>query len=214
MINTEAIIFDMDGVLVNSEKLWKRAEYEIFTSLGVKVTEEYSKLTESMTTSEVTKFWFDKFPWENQELHVVEQMVVSKVIDLIETEECSMNGVKPFIEYLRKQNLKIGLATNSPKRIITTVLNKLDISHLFDAVSSAECEDTGKPHPAIYITTAKKLDVEPKNCIVIEDSYSGMLAAKNAGMAVCAFTNGNKDIHFEIADYKLTTFNTELRINH
>jgi len=167
-----------------------------------------------MTTSEVTKFWFDKFPWENQELHVVEQMVVSKVIDLIETEECSMNGVKPFIEYLRKQNLKIGLATNSPKRIITTVLNKLDISHLFDAVSSAECEDTGKPHPAIYITTAKKLDVEPKNCIVIEDSYSGMLAAKNAGMAVCAFTNGNKDIHFEIADYKLTTFNTELLINH
>lgn len=122
MINTEAIIFDMDGVLVNSEKLWKQAEYEIFTSLGVKVTEEYSKLTESMTTSEVTKFWFDKFPWENQELHVVEQMVVSKVIDLIETEECSINGVKPFIEYLRKQNLKIGLATNSPKKIIITVV--------------------------------------------------------------------------------------------
>jgi len=166
-----------------------------------------------MTTSEVTKFWFDKFPWKNKELYVVEQMVVSRVIDLIETEECSISGVKIFIEDIRKRNFKIGLATNSPKKIIAKVLNKLNISHLFDAVSSAECEDSGKPHPAIYITTAKKLDIEPKNCIVIEDSYSGMLAAKGAGMAVCAFTNGNKDIHFEIADYKLTTFSTELLIN-
>ena len=126
--------------------------------------------------------------------------------DLIENKECSVSGVKVFIENLRKQNYKIGLATNSPKRIITTVLNKFDISHLFDTVSSAEFENMGKPHPAIYINTAKKLDVEPKNCIAIEDSYSGMLAAKSAGMTVCAFTNGNKNVNFKIADFKIDHF--------
>jgi len=202
-----AIIFDMDGVLIDSERLWKQAENEVFTSLGVKVTDEYSKLTKSMTTSEVTKFWYDKYPWKNSDLNTVEQMVISRVIELIKTENCQIKGVKPFIEKLKTQKHKIGLATNSPNEIIPVVLKKLDIFHLFDSISSAEFEIKGKPDPAIYFKAAKKLDVKPEACIVIEDSYSGMLAAKNAGMTVVAFTNGNRECDFEIADYKIENFN-------
>lgn len=206
MANKKAIIFDMDGVIVDSEKLWKQAENEIFTSFGVKITDKDAEITKAMTTSEVTKFWYAKFPWKITGLEVVEQMVVSRVIDLIGTERCHINGVKSFIEKLKTKNYKIGLATNSPNRIIPTVLQKLDIIHLFDTVSSAEFEKKGKPDPAIYYTTAKKLNTEPENCLVIEDSYSGMLAAKKAGMTVVAFTNGNKEIDFDIADYKIDDF--------
>ena len=202
----KAVIFDMDGVIVDSEGIWKQAEAEVFTALGVDVTDEYSEITKSMTTSEVTKFWFDKFSWKNKSLDTVEQMVVSRVIALIDTKDCQINGVKEFLETLKAKNYKIGLATNSPNRIIPAVLKKLDILHLFDTVSSAEFEDNGKPDPAIYLTTAAKLKVAANECIAIEDSYSGMLAAKNAGMTVVAFTNGDTEIDFEIADYKIDTF--------
>lgn len=207
IMNQKAVIFDMDGVIINSEALWKQAEKEIFTSLGVEVKDECSKLTKSMTTTEVTKFWYKKFPWQNIDLELVEQLVISRVLELIECENCLINGVKEFIEKLKRENYKIGLATNSPHIIVATVLQKHGISELFDVISSAEFESKGKPDPAVYLTTAKKLNVETNHCIVIEDSYSGMFAAKSAGMKVIAFTNGDTNIEFEIADYKIVDFN-------
>ena len=206
MTDKKAIIFDMDGVIIDSEKYWKQAEYEVFTSLGVKVTDEYSEITRSMTTSEVTKFWYNRYPWRNKDLDTVEKMVISRVMELIETENCEITGVKRFIEKLKAKKYKIGLATNSPHRIIPLVLNKLDVSHLFDSTSSAEFEIKGKPDPSIYLNAANKLNTKPEDCIVIEDSYSGMLAAKNAGMTVIAYTNGDKEINYEIADYKIDSF--------
>lgn len=202
----EAVIFDMDGVIIDSEKIWKQAEKEIFSALGVQVTEEHSRVTKSMTTSEVAQYWYKKSPWKGKSLKETEQMVISRVTELFESEECLINGVKSFIEELKCNNYKIGLATNSPYSIIPTVLGRLEITHLFDTVSSAEFEKKGKPDPAIYNTTAKKLDVSPKDCLVIEDSYSGMLAAKKAGMTVAAFTNGDKELCFEIADYHIYNF--------
>jgi len=202
----KAVIFDMDGVLVDSEKLWKQAEKEIFSSLGVNVTDEDSEVTKSMTTTEVSEFWFNKFPWQSKSLETVEQMVVSRVMELITTEDCKINGIKEFIEKLKNNNYKIGLATNSPYKIIPTVLEKLEVTGLFDVISSAEFEENGKPDPAIYINTAAKLNVATKNCLVIEDSHSGMLAAKKAGMTVIAFTNGNPEANFDIADFTINQF--------
>lgn len=205
-LTPKAVIFDMDGVIMDTERLWKQAEKEIFSSLGVNVTEEHAEITKSMTTIDVTKFWYNKFPWPNLSLYTVEQMVISRVIHLIETEDCEICGVKGFIERLKAKGIKIGLATNSPHTIIPAVLQKLGVLHLFDNVCSAEFEVNGKPDPAVYLTTAAKLDVTAINCMAIEDSYSGMLAAKKAGMTVIAFTNGNTKMNFDIADFKIDSF--------
>lgn len=196
----------MDGVLIDSEQFWAQAENEVFTSLGVKVTDEHTELTKAMTTLEVTNYWFAKYPWKNVTLQDVEQRVISRVMELIETENCDIHGVKPFVEQLRSKNYKIGLATNSPHQIIPVVLKKLDVLHLFDAALSAEFELKGKPDAAVYLKAAEMLQTNPEHCIAIEDSYSGMLAAKNAGMKVVAFTNGNSESHFEIADHKIESF--------
>jgi|TARA_R110002096_G_scaffold14261_1_gene49742 sugar-phosphatase len=209
MTISKAFIFDMDGVLVDSEGYWKQAEYEVFTSLGVEVTDEQADLTKSMTTLEVTQFWYERFPWGNVALEVVEQLVVSRVIALIESEDCLIDGVKSFIEKLKEKKYKIGLATNSPQRIIPVVLKKLDALHLFDVALSADSEIKGKPDPAIYFSAAEKLGANPEECIVIEDSYSGMLAAKNAGMKVIAFTNGSKTKDFQIADFHIDSFESD-----
>lgn len=204
--NKKAVIFDMDGVLVESEGLWKRAEFEVFSGLGVRVTEKGSLLTRSMTTREVTQFWFEQYPWKENTLSEVEEMVIQRVMALIRSEDCVIHGVKSFMEKLKARHLKIGLATNAPRKIIPTVLEKTKTTSLFDVVSSSDDEVWGKPHPAIYINTAKKLKVRPQECAVIEDSPSGMQAAKHAGMTVIAYGKGTKNKALPWSDHQIDHF--------
>jgi len=206
MNRIEAVIFDMDGVLINSESLWKQAELEVFTSLGVNVCEEDCALTASMTTSQVTKFWFDKFPWSNIPLFEVECKVIDRVIELINSTDCHIENIKPVITRLKSQNYKIGLATNSPYKIIPNVLHKIGVFELFDCICSAEFVKNGKPDPEIYLKAAKELNVIPEKCIAVEDSYGGITAAKKAGMNVVVFTNNQKNPPQTVADFTIDNF--------
>lgn len=205
----KAVIFDMDGVLIDSENLWKKAEKEIFSSLGVELDRESCEFTKTMTTDEVTKFWYNRNPWQDRTLQEVEQMVISKVIDLIEREDCEILGIRDFITKVRSLGVKIGLATNSPQRVIDSVLTRTRTAHLFDTVLSAEKEERGKPAPDIYLTVSRNLGVVPDSCIVIEDSNNGALAAKRAGMRVIAFTNNNKNEFVKLADQRIDSFEME-----
>lgn len=206
MPRKKAVIFDMDGVIIDSEPLWKQAEFDVFSSLGVVVSEEFTPITQTMTTTEVAAFWFEKSPWENVSLKEVEELVISRVIELIETSNCAILGIRGFIERLKAQGLKIGVATNSPYRIIPSALQKVGVYELIDTISSAEFEEKGKPDPAVYLSASQKLAIAPHECVVVEDSHSGMIAAKKAGMTVVGFTNGRLHKTFELADFTITHF--------
>lgn len=204
----EAIIFDMDGVIIDSCGIWKKAEKEVFSSVGVKLSEDLCKLTETMTTTEVTKFWFDSQPWKNKSLKEVENGVIKRVAHLIKEEGKAIDGIEELIRNLKGKGYKIGLATNSPSVLISVVLKKLKLQNFFDATSSAENELEGKPSPFVYLNTAKKLNIKPENCVAIEDSHSGLLAAKKAGMKTVAININNLDNKkIEIADYKIKDYN-------
>ena len=114
------------------------------------------------------------------------------------------------MERLKAQGLKIGVATNSPYRIIPSALQKVGVYELIDVISSAEFEEKGKPDPAVYLSTAQKLAVAPSECIVVEDSHSGMIAAKSAGMTVVAFTKGQLHKSFELADFTISHFDDSI----
>lgn len=202
----KAVIFDMDGVLVDSEGFWAKAELDVFSSYGVQVTDDLATQTKYMTTKEVTEFWHGRFPWENLDVPKVEQEVVSKVIELIQAEDCTMSGVQTFIKDLKSKKYKIGLATNAPLRVADAVLEKLQIRDLFDTVHSSEFEEQGKPHPAVYLTSARQLGISPEYCIVVEDSHSGLKAAKAAGMKTIVFTNNDESINSDLADFKILSF--------
>ena len=178
----KAVIFDMDGVLIDSEPLWKKAEAEVFGSLGVTLTEELTNQTASMTTKEVTEFWFARTPWSGTSLEEAEQAVIHRVEALITTEGKPIDGIIEVLEFFRQEDLKIGLATNSPAYLIPAILNQVDVTKFFDITTSAEDEVQGKPHPAVYLSAAKKLEVQPTECLVIEDSVSGLKAAHSASM--------------------------------
>lgn len=205
----KAVIFDMDGVLIDSENLWKRAENVVFSSLGVELDKESCELTKTMTTDEVTRYWYNRNPWKDRTLKEVEQLVISEVIDLIEKEDCEIFGITDFITKVKSLGFKIGLATNSPQRVIDSVLIRTKTSQLFDSVLSAEMEERGKPAPDIYISASRNLGVAPEYCIVIEDSNNGALAAKRAGMKVIAFSNNNRNEFVKYADLKIDRFEPE-----
>lgn len=204
----EAIIFDMDGLLIDSEPFWKRAEREVFGSLGIDVTEDHSFITSRMTTKEVTEYWFSFKPWKNISLTDIEQQVINKVGELIDRYGQIMPGVERTLAYFKSSGYKIGLATNSPDILIPRVLKKLNINSYFDVTLSAEFVDKGKPSPDIYLKTAQILLVNPSQCIVFEDSKSGLAAAKAAGMFVAVVPEKAQydHIEFDLADLKIGSF--------
>ena len=202
----KAAIFDMDGLLIDSEPFWRDAEREVFESVGVNVTEELALHTSRMTTKEATNYWYNLQPWSERSLDEIEQAVIKMVGTLIEDGGGVMPGVIQTLQYFKSNGYKIGLATNSPHFLVSKVLRKLDIEHYFDATSSSDFEAKGKPSPDVYLATARKLSVSPKDCIAFEDSGSGIQAALAAGMKVVAVSAKEPlDKHgFELADVKIS----------
>jgi len=182
----KAIIFDMDGVLIDSEPLWKIAEVEGFAKVGINLTQTDCEETVGLRIDEVVKRWHKKVGWNDTPLEVVTEDIVDIVIREIGKQGKALPGVYQALETFKKAGFKIGLATSSYQRIIHAVLEKLQIESYFDTIHSAEFEFYGKPHPAVFLTAAEKLETDPTECLVIEDSVNGVLAGKAARMKVVA----------------------------
>jgi sugar-phosphatase len=204
----KAVIFDMDGVLIDSEPLWQITEQKVFRSLGVNLTSELCSQTKSMTTAEVTKFWYSHHQWNDKSLKDAENEVIEYVKLLIIKEGKQIEGISSVLKIIKSKNYKIGLATNAPFELIPVVLKKLEIAEYFDFFTSAEYEKEGKPNPAVYLSVAEKLKINPENCIVFEDSYSGLLSAQSAGMTVVAYRPKKNDANIEkkIEDFVIDSF--------
>lgn len=180
----DAVIFDMDGVLIDSEPLWKIAMEEVFHSVGCNITRQDFQKTVGLRIDEVISFWYKERGWERYSEKEVEIRIVDKMIELIHENGAPLTGVVETVDFLRSNGLKIGLATSSYKVLIDAVLNTLDIRSQFDEVHSAEDEVFGKPHPAVYLTVAERLGVNPLKTLVIEDSLNGIISARSARMEV------------------------------
>ena len=180
----EAVIFDMDGVLIDSEPLWKITMEEVFHSVGCMITKKDFQKTVGLRIDEVIAFWHKEVGWDKYSSKEVEHKIIQRMIELIHQNGTPLVGVLDTLHFLRKNNIKIGLATSSYTVLIDAVLNTLNIRGHFDFVHSAEDEEFGKPHPAVYLSVAKKLDVHPTKCLVIEDSINGVISGKAARMSV------------------------------
>ncbi len=178
----DTILFDMDGVLVDSEPLWKTAMHEVFSSLGSNLSKSDFQLTVGMRIDQVINYWQEKEHWKTTS-YIIENQIINKMIDLINEEGKLIAGVKETLLFV-KSNKKIGLASSSPRALIEAVLKKTEIESLFDGIFSAENETHGKPHPAVYLTAAHNMSTNPSTCLVIEDSLNGVIAGKAANMTV------------------------------
>ena len=183
-LHFEAVIFDMDGVLIDSEPLWKIAMFDVFSALGSTLTTHDFQRTVGLRIDQVVEYWNHEDQWGIDDIHSVVDQIIDRMVVLIAENPFPLPGVMDTLNYLRETDIKIGLATSSPQRLIDAVLKYLNIAHYFDAVHSAEFERYGKPHPDVYLKTAYSLGVKPNKCLVIEDSLNGVISGKAAMMSV------------------------------
>ena len=181
-----AAIFDMDGLLVDSEPLWHQAEIGILGDLGVPLAASACRQTKGMFVGEVTRYWFERFPWAGPSPDQVAVRVVDEVIALVRARGELKPGVARAISLCKRHGVPLAVASSSEYRLIEVVLGHFGLAGEFELVHSAEDEPYGKPHPGVFLTTASRLGVAPDHCVVWEDSPAGVLAAKAARMACVA----------------------------
>jgi len=210
----KAVIFDMDGVLIDSEPLWRKAMIEGFASIGVLITEEDCKKTTGNRLKEVVEYWFEKLNILDFLPTEIEHRIINTLLKLINKEGKAISGVIEVINFCNNKNIKIGLATSSSNQLMEAVLEKLKLKNTFKCSISAENMKYGKPHPEVFLICASQLQISPLECIVIEDSINGVIAAKAAFMRVIALPEQeNINNHkFSIADYKLNNMQEVLKL--
>jgi HAD superfamily hydrolase (TIGR01509 family) len=198
----EAIIFDMDGLLIDSEPMWQEAEVAVFNNIGVPLTIDMTPQTMGLRTDEVVEYWHKRFPWDSPSLQEVSTLIDTTVIELIKHKGVAKEGVSEAIAICEAAGLPIAIASSSPHLLISTVLEKLGIADKMKVVHSAHDESYGKPHPAVYISTANELGIHPNHCLTFEDSANGVLSAKAAKMKCIAIPEPEmrNDKRFGIAD--------------
>ena len=201
----KAVIYDMDGLIIDSEPLWQEAEISVFKSVKINLSREDCMKVMGMRTDEVVDYWFRRFPWEGPSRMDITSAIIRDLIELIREKGELMEGVKESLDFVKSQDVKTALASSSSYEIINTVLEKFGLMKEFEVIYSAQEEEYGKPHPAVYISAAKRLNIAPVECLAIEDSFNGVLAAKAAKMKCIAipYEGVRHDKRFAIADVTL-----------
>ncbi len=197
----------MDGLLIDSEPLWKEAAEKLFGEYNFQLTTSQYAQTTGLRTKEFLQYWFMQFNIPQKEIDAAEKLIVDHVIELVKQKGKPMPGLQYIFDFFISRNFKIGLASSSPMPLIDIVLDILAIRSHVEAVSSAAELNYGKPHPEVYLNCAALLGVLPNQCVCFEDSFNGMIAAKAARMK-CIVVPANSQLKsntWEAADLKIST---------
>lgn len=204
----KAVVFDMDGLLVDSSPFWKQAQKETFDSVGVDISALRGQLSSGMREDELVDMVYQISPWNGQSKEDVVQRIESRVVAITAHEAKAMPGVTYVLDMLQSLGLPMAIASSSHTELINAVLSKLEIAGYFEHIASAEHEEYGKPNPAVFLTAARKLGVNPTECLVFEDSLAGVQAAKAAGTKCIAVPEGAPSAELqELADITLSSLN-------
>ena len=181
-----AVVFDLDGLLIDSEPFWRQAEIEVFARVGLDLTESDVRQTMGLRIDDAVRHWWDRRPWTGACPVEVERAVTARVAELIATAGSPMPGALEAIDLCGRLSLPVAVCSGSYAMVIEAALARLGIAPSMSAWHSAEWEPLGKPHPGAYLTTAAKLGVDPTACLAVEDSFNGAISAKAARMRVVA----------------------------
>ncbi len=205
MINT--VLFDMDGLLLDTEPLWGECMLRIAGSHKIPITADKFKETTGLRIYEVTDFWAHKYPWQGSSSQQVADEILDDIIQCAKERGTILPGVVQSLELLKANNYKVGLASSSPMRMIDELITHFSLKEYFDVVTSADVVELGKPHPAVFLHAAKELSSNPLQCVVLEDSLNGLLAGKAARMKVIMVPDVLQyhKPEFLLADAKLTS---------
>ncbi|SHJ77149.1 HAD family hydrolase [Paramaledivibacter caminithermalis] len=184
----KAVIFDLDGTIVDSMWIWKEIDIKYLAKRGIKLPDGLQKEIEGMSFTE-TAIYFKKTFSLKETIEEIKEEWNLMAYDFYRNKINLKYGVKEFIELIKSKDIKLGIGTSNSRELALEVLKKHNIYDYFDTIRTS-CEvEKGKPHPHIFLKVAEDLGVKPQDCIVFEDTYAGVLAAKRAGMRVIAISD-------------------------
>ena len=203
----DTVIFDMDGLLIDSEPLWHEAADEVFSKYGFQLTPALYTTTTGLRSLEFVEWWFGYFKIDVKQAAAANDEIVKLVSSKVNSKGKVLPGVEHIFNFFIERNFKIGLATSSNDALIDVVVEKLGIRNYIQAMTSAESLPYGKPHPEVYLKCAVQLKSNPVNCICFEDSFNGLIAAKAARMkcVVVPAVQDLKNEKFNAADLKISS---------
>lgn len=182
----KAVIFDMDGLLIDSEPLWRKSHRQVLAGYGHSVSEDDVRAMAGRRTAEVADNWRQRFEMAQPNTEALTQEIVDTVVAEISKSGTALPGVGRLVDELARHKVPMAVASSSSTKMIDAVLDRLQLRKYMQAVHSGEHEERGKPFPDVFLTTAKSLGVAAADCVVFEDSINGVLAAKAAGMLCVA----------------------------
>ena len=213
--NIKAVIFDMDGTLIDSMWLWKAIDIEYLNKHGHELPEDLQKSIEGKSFTETALYFKERFAIEDS-------------VEDIKAEWNTMAGeyykhrvtmkdmAEPFLRRLLDMDYKTGIGTSNSKELVGVIMNKFGLEEMIHSIRTS-CEvAAGKPSPDIYLKVAEDLGVLPEECLVFEDVPMGIMAAKNAGMKCCAvyddFSKDMDDEKRQLADYYIKDYSEALAL--
>jgi sugar-phosphatase len=200
-----AAIYDMDGLLLDSEPYWVQAEVQVLGAVGVPITPELARETTGMRLDEAVAHWYRRYPWKGRSEAEVLAELTRVAHGLIIAHADPKPGVQASLDLFARHGVRRALASSSPPVLIDAVVAKLGLQRAFELTVSAQSERYGKPHPAVYLTCAERLRVAASECVALEDSVNGLISAKAARMRVIAVPEAHhrRDPRFGLADVVL-----------
>jgi sugar-phosphatase len=190
-MNKTAYIFDLDGLLIDSEPMWQKVEQQVFATVGIELTTAMCEQTTGVQIKDVVEFWYQRFPWQNRTKAQVYDDIIAGMVAGFATDLVVKPGAVELITKLAvERKATIAICSASPMVLIDAAVKQMEVGEYIKAKHSAEFDEFGKPHPLPYLKCAKAIGDEPRECVVFEDSVTGAIAGKAAGMYVVAVPDG------------------------
>ena len=206
----KAVIFDMDGSLVDSMWIWPEVDRIYMDKYNLTAPATFHKDIEGMSYVETAQYFVRTFTTLDQTVENVMQEWRDMTVRLYATKVFPKPGAVEFLDQLKKDGIRLGIATSNDREIAEAALKGRGLTKYFDSVRTSSEVASGKPAPDVYLKVAEDINVDPGNCLVFEDVIKGILAGKNAGMEVCAvddeFTRADKAAKKAAADYFIRDF--------
>ena len=177
-------VFDMDGVLIDTEPVWRRVEREVFARVGVNLSEEQLRETWGLRIEDLVEHWYRIRGWTDVRPRAVQHEIVREMVDHVRAAGEPLPGAVEAVRMAHDSGLRVGIASSSAQPLIDAVIERLGVGEMIDAACTADDEALGKPDPGVYLTAARRLGLAAEECVAVEDSPFGVVSAKRAGM-VC-----------------------------
>lgn len=181
----EAVIFDLDGSMVDSMWMWRAIDIEYLGRFGITLPENLQACIEGMSFSETAVYFKERFNLPD-DLDTIKADWNRMAWDKYTYEVPVKDGVTELLQYCMDHGIKVGIATSNSRELVENVVKARHLDQYFDCIMTGCDVAKGKPAPDIYLAVAKELNVSPENCLVFEDIIPGIQAGKAAGMRVCA----------------------------